>query len=76
MTLEGGWLDVRADPASRTRSPRCEDRDYEKDLAETTAPHHYNLHLLAYGALGGGALSDKYLDGTAGPNTRHKLYPK
>lgn len=42
-------------------------RSYEGELAETCAPHHHNLGLLAYGVLNGGALSGKYLAGAATP---------
>eukprot|EP00199_Chlamydomonas_sp_CCMP681_P001917 CAMPEP_0119115702 /NCGR_PEP_ID=MMETSP1180-20130426/51888_1 /TAXON_ID=3052 ORGANISM="Chlamydomonas cf sp, Strain CCMP681" /NCGR_SAMPLE_ID=MMETSP1180 /ASSEMBLY_ACC=CAM_ASM_000741 /LENGTH=370 /DNA_ID=CAMNT_0007104791 /DNA_START=109 /DNA_END=1221 /DNA_ORIENTATION=- len=49
-------------------------RHFESELAEACAPSHYNISLLCYGALGGGALSDKYLDNTAPPTARHRLF--
>ncbi len=45
-------------------------------MAETCAPAHHNLSLLAYGVLNGGALTGKYLDGTAEPNARFNFAPK
>jgi aryl-alcohol dehydrogenase-like predicted oxidoreductase len=36
-------------------------RTFEGELAETCAPQHHNLGLLAYGVLNGGVLSGKYL---------------
>lgn len=36
-------------------------RGFEADLAEACAPSHYNIGLLPYSILGGGALSGKYI---------------
>jgi len=45
-------------------------RTFESELAEACAPAHCNVSLLAYGVLNGGALSGKYLDGSASPGAR------
>lgn len=51
-------------------------RTFEQDLAEACAPRNYNIGLLAYGALSGGTLAGKYLDGNIpGPNSRHVKFP-
>eukprot|EP01025_Chloroclados_australasicus_P044082 TRINITY_DN474_c1_g1_i1.p1 TRINITY_DN474_c1_g1~~TRINITY_DN474_c1_g1_i1.p1 ORF type:complete len:362 (-),score=26.31 TRINITY_DN474_c1_g1_i1:293-1378(-) len=50
-------------------------RNFERELAEVCSPRHYNVGLLAYGALAGGTLSGKYLDGALPPKSRHTLYP-
>jgi hypothetical protein len=54
-------------------------RHFESELAEACAPSNYNIGLLAYGALAGGALSDKYLGPggfeAAPPEARHRQFP-
>ena len=50
------------------------DRSFEPELAETCAPRHHNLGLLAYGALCGGTLTGKYKESDP-PNTRHTRWP-
>ena len=50
------------------------DRRFEGALAESC--YHGNLGLLVYGGLNGGALTDKYHDGsTPAPSSRHVLFP-
>ncbi len=51
------------------------DRRFETELAEACAPHHYDVALLPYGVLGGGALTGKYLDNTAEAGSRHVKFP-
>ncbi|KAF5834586.1 aldo/keto reductase [Dunaliella salina] len=54
-------------------------RHFEEELAEACAPSHYNVSLLCYGALAGGALTDKYLTPAgyegAPANSRHRKFP-
>uniref|UniRef100_A0A383W131 NADP-dependent oxidoreductase domain-containing protein n=1 Tax=Tetradesmus obliquus TaxID=3088 RepID=A0A383W131_TETOB len=50
-------------------------RVFEGDLAEACAPSNYNIGLLAYGVLAGGALSGKYLNGFDTSRSRHTLFP-
>ncbi len=50
------------------------DRTFEPELAEACAPRHLNIGLLVYGALCGGTLSGKYLNGGA-ENARHTRWP-
>ena len=49
------------------------ERTFENDVAE--AAHHFGVVGLPYGALSGGTLTGKYLDGTATPNSRHNRSP-
>ena len=42
-------------------------RSFETELAEACAPSNYNIGLLPWTPLGGGALSGKYLDGSSNP---------
>jgi aryl-alcohol dehydrogenase-like predicted oxidoreductase len=48
-------------PVSIQNSLCLFDRTFETELAEACAPNHYNISLLPYSPLAGGALSDKYL---------------
>jgi aryl-alcohol dehydrogenase-like predicted oxidoreductase len=50
------------------------DRSFEPELAETCAPRNHNLGFLVYGALAGGTLAGKYLDGNPA-DARHTLWP-
>lgn len=56
-------------------------RSFESELAETCSRRHFNLPLLPWSALAGGALSGKYLDhppegvAPAGPTSRFSLFP-
>ena len=50
-------------------------RTFESELAEACSPRHLNVGLLAYGVLNGGALSGKYLDGTAPKEARFHFAP-
>jgi len=50
-------------------------RSFESELAEACSPKHHNLTLLVYGALNGGALSGKYLDGSASSSARFHFAP-
>ncbi|KAF6257801.1 aldo/keto reductase [Scenedesmus sp. NREL 46B-D3] len=50
-------------------------RVFEGELAEACAPSNYNIGLLAYGVLAGGALSGKYLNGCDTSRSRHTLFP-
>ena len=50
-------------------------RTFEPELAEACSPRNFNMHLLVYGGLAGGALSGKYLDNPKAAG-RHTLYPK
>lgn len=47
---------------------------FETDLAEVCAPKNCNVGLLAYSPLSGGALSGKYVDGTAPKGARFTLF--
>ncbi|MEW5300142.1 MAG: hypothetical protein WDW36_003094 [Sanguina aurantia] len=49
-------------------------RGFEEELAEACSPLHCNIGLLSYGALAGGTLSGKYLNGAACPTSRHTLF--
>eukprot|EP00242_Pyramimonas_sp_CCMP2087_P011758 CAMPEP_0198200536 /NCGR_PEP_ID=MMETSP1445-20131203/3543_1 /TAXON_ID=36898 /ORGANISM="Pyramimonas sp., Strain CCMP2087" /LENGTH=367 /DNA_ID=CAMNT_0043870643 /DNA_START=271 /DNA_END=1374 /DNA_ORIENTATION=- len=53
-------------------------RAFETDLAEACAPRNYNVGLLPWSPLAGGALTGKYLDGihNAPANARFQKYPK
>lgn len=51
-------------------------RSFETELAEACAPSHYNIGLLPWTPLAGGALSGKYLDGARPPEGRLVKYPK
>lgn len=57
-------------------------RSFEGELAEACSRRHFNLPLLPWSALAGGALSGKYLDHVpegvepAGPNSRLSLFPE
>jgi len=48
---------------------------FETDLAETCAPHHHNIGLLAYSPLAGGSLSGKYQKDGGPKNSRFNLFP-
>ncbi len=48
------------------------DRRFEAGLAEVC--HAYGVKLLAYGALNGGALTDKYYDGSVTEGARHRKF--
>ncbi|MBL8702949.1 MAG: aldo/keto reductase [Alphaproteobacteria bacterium] len=50
------------------------DRSFEPELAEACAPRHLDIALLVYGALCGGTLAGKYLDGDP-PGARHTRWP-
>lgn len=45
-------------------------RSFETELAEACSPSHLNIGLLPWSALGGGALTGKYLNGKNPPNCR------
>uniref|UniRef100_A0A7S4BWG5 NADP-dependent oxidoreductase domain-containing protein n=1 Tax=Chrysotila carterae TaxID=13221 RepID=A0A7S4BWG5_CHRCT len=45
-------------------------RIFESELAESCSTKHYNIGLIAYGVLNGGALSGKYLRGGATASSR------
>ena len=51
-------------------------RSFETELAEACAPSHYNIGLLPWTPLGGGALSGKYLGGDKPAEGRLVKYPK
>lgn len=51
------------------------DRRFEGELAETCSSMNHNLGLLAYGALNGGTLSGKYIDGAKPSGARHVAFP-
>ncbi|CAG9466509.1 unnamed protein product [Pedinophyceae sp. YPF-701] len=48
---------------------------FETDLAEACAPSNYNVGLLAYSPLAGGALSGKYLAADPPKDSRLNLFP-
>ncbi|KAK9814171.1 hypothetical protein WJX72_001597 [[Myrmecia] bisecta] len=48
---------------------------FDTDLAETCAPRQCNVGLLAYSPLAGGALSGKYMSGTAPEGARLTRFP-
>jgi len=50
-------------------------RHFDYELAEACAPQQYNLGLLPYGILAGGALTGKYTDGAKPEGARHTLHP-
>lgn len=56
-------------------------RSFESELAEACSERHFNLKLLPWSALAGGALTGKYLDppppgvAPAGPDSRFSLFP-
>ena len=47
---------------------------YDIDLGEVCHPKNGNVALLAYSPLAGGALSGKYVDGTASQGSRFNLF--
>jgi len=49
-------------------------RSFETELAEACSPRHFNLGLLPWSAMAGGALSGKYLGGKADPNWRLEIW--
>eukprot|EP01025_Chloroclados_australasicus_P048254 TRINITY_DN5460_c0_g1_i3.p1 TRINITY_DN5460_c0_g1~~TRINITY_DN5460_c0_g1_i3.p1 ORF type:complete len:402 (-),score=31.69 TRINITY_DN5460_c0_g1_i3:273-1478(-) len=51
-------------------------RQFESDLAETCAPHNFNISLLPCRVLAGGSLSGKYVEGTASAQSRFNLNSK
>jgi len=65
-----GWLLTEITNACSRTLPTQGYRQFEEDLAEACAPSHYNVSLLCYGALAGGALTDKVSrrDGCYYPN--------
>ena len=50
------------------------DRTFETELAEACAPRNYNIGLLPWSVLGGGALTGKYLDGAHPEKSRMTLF--
>jgi len=50
-------------------------RSFEGELAEACSPAHFDLGLLPWSAMAGGALSGKYLDGAADPSWRQEIWP-
>jgi aryl-alcohol dehydrogenase-like predicted oxidoreductase len=50
-------------------------RSFETELAETCAPSHYNVSLLPWTPLAGGALSGKYLNGSKPKGARFTEFP-
>jgi len=50
-------------------------RSFETELAEACAPRNYNVGLLPWSPLAGGALSGKYLDGASPKGARFTLFP-
>lgn len=50
------------------------DRSFEPELAEACAPRHLDIGFLVYGALCGGTLTGKYMNG-APPEARHTRWP-
>eukprot|EP00186_Timspurckia_oligopyrenoides_P000102 CAMPEP_0182443866 /NCGR_PEP_ID=MMETSP1172-20130603/2479_1 /TAXON_ID=708627 /ORGANISM="Timspurckia oligopyrenoides, Strain CCMP3278" /LENGTH=409 /DNA_ID=CAMNT_0024639267 /DNA_START=135 /DNA_END=1364 /DNA_ORIENTATION=- len=50
-------------------------REFESALAEACAPSNYNVPLLAYSPLAGGALTGKYNQGKVPENARFNLFP-
>eukprot|EP01023_Acetabularia_acetabulum_P013520 TRINITY_DN16505_c0_g1_i1.p1 TRINITY_DN16505_c0_g1~~TRINITY_DN16505_c0_g1_i1.p1 ORF type:complete len:455 (+),score=65.60 TRINITY_DN16505_c0_g1_i1:2-1366(+) len=48
-------------------------RQFESELAETCAPHNFNVPLLPWSTLAGGALSGKYVEGGDTPQSRFNL---
>eukprot|EP01023_Acetabularia_acetabulum_P027876 TRINITY_DN26382_c0_g1_i3.p2 TRINITY_DN26382_c0_g1~~TRINITY_DN26382_c0_g1_i3.p2 ORF type:complete len:187 (+),score=29.56 TRINITY_DN26382_c0_g1_i3:122-682(+) len=50
-------------------------RTFERELAEACSPRHFNIGLMAYGVLAGGALTGKYLNAAKPQNSRHTLWP-
>ncbi len=61
-------------PASLQNDFSLTDRSFEPELAEACAPRHLNIGFLVYGALCGGTLTGKYLDGNP-PRARHTTWP-
>ena len=61
-------------PVSLQNDFSLTDRTFEPELAEACAPRHLNIGFLVYGALCGGTLTGKYLDGDP-PRARHGLWP-
>uniref|UniRef100_A0A7S0ZKV1 NADP-dependent oxidoreductase domain-containing protein n=1 Tax=Timspurckia oligopyrenoides TaxID=708627 RepID=A0A7S0ZKV1_9RHOD len=66
-------------PASIQNSYSLLHRSFETELAEACAPHHYNIGLLPWSVLAGGALSGKYVlnnnNKEALKNSRNVLFP-
>jgi len=63
-------------PVSIQNSFSLVHRQFETELAETCAPWNFNVGLLAWSPLAGGALSGKYLDGQRPPKARFTLFDK
>lgn len=61
-------------PVSLQNDFSLTDRSFEPELAEACAPRHLDIGFLAYGALCGGFLTGKYLNG-ARPRSRHTTWP-
>jgi len=51
-------------------------RSFETELAEACAPSHFNIGLLPWTPLAGGALTGKYLNGERPEGARFTTYPK
>jgi aryl-alcohol dehydrogenase-like predicted oxidoreductase len=62
-------------PVSIQNSLCLLDRTFETELAEACAPNQYNISLLPYSPLAGGALSDKYLHNNNPVDGRLHKYP-
>lgn len=64
--------------ALRTINPRINhpflSLRFEAELAEACT--HYNIGLMVYGALAGGAFTDKYISGEAPTTARHVQFPE
>lgn len=63
-------------PVSIQNSFALVHRAFETELAETCAPWNYNVGLLAWSPLAGGALSGKYLNGQRPPGARFTEFKK
>uniref|UniRef100_A0A7S1XIR3 NADP-dependent oxidoreductase domain-containing protein n=2 Tax=Erythrolobus australicus TaxID=1077150 RepID=A0A7S1XIR3_9RHOD len=65
-------------PASIQNSYSLLHRSFETELAEACAPSHYNIGLLPWSILCGGALSGKYLpdSGVDTKASRHTMFPR
>ncbi|MFH4963555.1 aldo/keto reductase [Gaetbulibacter sp. M235] len=83
MSNEKAWGAMRYIEESKKGLPRMItiqnaysliNRVFEGDMAEVSIRE--NLGLLAYSPMAFGVLSGKYIKGTAGPDTRLKLFPR
>ncbi|CAI5519897.1 unnamed protein product [Closterium sp. Naga37s-1] len=61
-------------PVSIQNSFSLVHRSFETELAEACAPSHYNIGLLPWSPMGGGALSGKYNGGKKPPGARFTLF--